>query len=79
MLLEFQTPVENFLHPFYSGLFKRKEIIFHSPSFNYCSALGTYFSSLLIFWISDRLTAGPGNFFTPGIGFFSSSEVGGAP
>lgn len=46
--------------------------------FDYCSPLGTNFSSLLTFWISDKLTTGPGNFFIPGIGFFSS-EVVGAP
>lgn len=47
-------------------------------SLDYCSPLGTYFSSLLTFWISDKLTTGPGNFFIPGICFFSS-EVAGAP
>lgn len=73
-------PWEGFINHFYSGLFETKEIGFHSLfSSNYCSALGTYFSSLLMFWISDRLTAGPGSFLAPGIGFFSSSEVGGAP
>lgn len=69
----------------FSELYLFESILFHLNSShqayfsNYCSALGTYFSSLLIFWISERLTAGPGSFFAPGIGFFSSSEVGGAP
>ena len=69
------------LPPLDNGHFQIKRLVFHSPfpPLNYCSVLGTYFSSLLIFWISDRLTAGPGSFFAPGIGFFSSSEVGGAP
>lgn len=48
---------------------------FYSPArCSYCSALGTNFSSLFMFWISDKLTAGPGSFLAPGICFFSFSS-----
>lgn len=54
---------------------KTFDLPFH---FYYCSALGTNFSSLFIFWISDKLTAGPGSFLAPGrVFFFSSSVVAG--
>lgn len=53
---------------------------FYSPACcGYCSALGTNFSSLFIFWISDKLTAGPGSFLAPGrcfLSFSSSVEAG---
>lgn len=52
-----------------------REPLFYSPaSSSYCSALGTYFSSLFMFWISDKLTARPGSSLAPGSSFFSFSS-----
>lgn len=55
-----------------------KNLSYSPASSNYCSALGTNFSSLFMFWISDKLTAGPGSFTAPGRCFlsFSSSVAG---